>query len=156
MGELKIQSSGEKSFRLSKFKLTAISSPSTAVSATGGTSGATGTGGCKICSRRSVRSSTVAAVRAVGAAAGQGESTTDLAWDGHALIYENGNRLAESDRFCAEEQLIVADIDLARVREERQNFDPTGHYGRPDIFDLRVDRRRLAVADLSEDPPSLG
>ena len=32
-------------------------------------------------------------------AAGQGESTTDLAWDGHAMIYENGNLLAESERF---------------------------------------------------------
>ena len=33
-------------------------------------------------------------------AAGQGESTTDLAWDGHAMIYENGNLLAEAERFC--------------------------------------------------------
>ena len=32
-------------------------------------------------------------------AAGSGESTTDLAWDGHALICENGNLLAESERF---------------------------------------------------------
>ena len=32
-------------------------------------------------------------------AAGQGESTTDLAWDGHAMIHENGNLLAESERF---------------------------------------------------------
>ena len=34
------------------------------------------------------------------AAAGPGESTTDLAWDGHAMIYENGNLLAESKRFA--------------------------------------------------------
>ena len=33
--------------------------------------------------------------------AGQGESTTDLAWDGQALIYENGDLLAESERFAA-------------------------------------------------------
>jgi len=47
----------------------------------------------------------------------------------------------------------MADVDVARVREERQSFDPTGHYGRPDIFELRVDRRRLSVASFSDDPP---
>src|SRR5579885_421677 len=52
-------------------------------------------------------------------AAGPGESTTDLAWDGHALIYENGSRLAESDRFSDEPQLICADIDLERLVQER-------------------------------------
>ena len=51
--------------------------------------------------------------------------------------------------------LVIADVDAARVREERQNFDPTGHYSRSDIFQLRVDRRRLSVADLSQDPSSL-
>jgi NAD+ synthase (glutamine-hydrolysing) len=35
-------------------------------------------------------------------AAGSGESTTDLAWDGHALIYENGDKLAESERFASD------------------------------------------------------
>jgi NAD+ synthase (glutamine-hydrolysing) len=52
-------------------------------------------------------------------AAGPGESTTDLAWDGHALIYENNDRLAESHRFSAEEQIIAADIDLDRITQER-------------------------------------
>ena len=33
------------------------------------------------------------------AAAGAGESSTDLAWDGQTMIYENGELLAESDRF---------------------------------------------------------
>src|SRR5207249_8202734 len=40
-------------------------------------------------------------------AAGPGESTTDLAWDGHALIYENNDLLAESERFAREEQVIA-------------------------------------------------
>lgn len=40
------------------------------------------------------------------------------------------------------EELIVADIDPSRVYEERQNFDPMGHYSRPEIFSLSVDRRR--------------
>jgi NAD+ synthase (glutamine-hydrolysing) len=50
---------------------------------------------------------------------GPGESTTDLAWDGHALIYENGDRMVESRRFADEPQLITADIDLDRLRQER-------------------------------------
>lgn len=53
------------------------------------------------------------------AAAGPGESTTDLAWDGHAMIYENSQLLAESERFATHCQLIMADIDLGRLRQER-------------------------------------
>ncbi|MDQ3948989.1 MAG: NAD(+) synthase [Gemmatimonadota bacterium] len=52
-------------------------------------------------------------------AAGPGESTTDLAWDGHALIYENNDLLAESHRFADDEQVIAADIDLDRLAQER-------------------------------------
>ena len=52
-------------------------------------------------------------------AAGPGESTTDLAWDGHAMIYENSELLVESPRFSDEEELILADIDLERLLQER-------------------------------------
>ncbi|HEY3332321.1 MAG TPA: NAD(+) synthase [Capsulimonadaceae bacterium] len=52
-------------------------------------------------------------------AAGPGESTTDLAWDGQALIYENNLLLAESPRFSAEEHIITADIDIERLVQER-------------------------------------
>jgi NAD+ synthase (glutamine-hydrolysing) len=52
-------------------------------------------------------------------AAGQGESTTDLAWDGQAMIYENGALLAEAERFAAEPPLILADLDLERIQQER-------------------------------------
>ncbi len=55
----------------------------------------------------------------VYAASGWGESTTDLAWDGHALIYENGALLAESERFAREPKLLHADIDLERLTQER-------------------------------------
>src|SRR5918996_2892411 len=55
-------------------------------------------------------------------AAGPGESTTDLAWDGHALIYENDELLAESERFAESEQMITADIDLDRLRQERMRL----------------------------------
>jgi len=52
-------------------------------------------------------------------AAGSGESTTDLAWDGHAMIYENGELLAESGRFTGVEELVCVDVDLERLRQER-------------------------------------
>ena len=52
-------------------------------------------------------------------AAGYGESTTDLAWDGHAMIYEKNVLLAETDRFQTEEQIIFADIDLERLLQDR-------------------------------------
>ncbi len=52
-------------------------------------------------------------------AAGPGESTTDLAWDGHALIYENGALVGESRRFDYEPQLICSEIDLERLAQER-------------------------------------
>ncbi len=56
------------------------------------------------------------------AAAGPGESTTDLAWDGHAMIFENHALLAESNRFSSEEQVVVADIDLERLVQERMRM----------------------------------
>lgn len=55
-------------------------------------------------------------------AAGPGESTTDLAWDGHALIYENSELLAEAERFANQEQLITADIDLDRLQQDRMRL----------------------------------
>jgi Predicted amidohydrolase len=52
-------------------------------------------------------------------AAGAGESTTDLAWDGHAMIYELGGLLTESERFNPEAHRTVADVDLEQIRAER-------------------------------------
>ena len=55
-------------------------------------------------------------------AAGFGESTTDLAWDGQGLIYENGERLAETERFANRSQLVIADVDLERLRQDRMRM----------------------------------
>jgi len=52
-------------------------------------------------------------------AAGSGESTTDLAWDGHGMICDNGVFLAESNRFGYGQQLITGDVDLDRLTQER-------------------------------------
>ena len=55
----------------------------------------------------------------VYAAAGEGESSTDLAWDGQTMIYENGRLLAESERFPKGDRRSVADVDLDLLRAER-------------------------------------
>jgi len=55
----------------------------------------------------------------VFAAAGQGESTTDLSWDGQTMIYEAGELIAEGPRFPEEAVVTVADIDLGRLRQDR-------------------------------------
>ncbi len=53
------------------------------------------------------------------AAAGQGESSTDVAWDGQASIFENGEVLAETERFPTGAAAAIADLDLATLRHER-------------------------------------
>jgi NAD+ synthase (glutamine-hydrolysing) len=89
----------------------------------------------ELCTGQSAR--TIAAY--VYTAAGLGESTTDVAWDGQAIICENGQVLAESRRFSDEEELILSDVDLDRIMSDRRS---TSSYG-DSIHDLR---RRLAQA----------
>ncbi|MFC6286827.1 NAD(+) synthase [Nocardioides sp. GCM10027113] len=55
----------------------------------------------------------------VYAAAGQGESTTDLGWDGQTMVYECGELLAEGERFPEQAVRTVTDVDLDRIRQER-------------------------------------
>jgi len=55
----------------------------------------------------------------VYAAAGEGESSTDLAWDGQTMVYENGRLLASSQRFGTGDIRSVADVDLDLLRAER-------------------------------------
>lgn len=53
------------------------------------------------------------------AAAGMGESTNDVSWDGQTMIYEGGNLLAETERFPDGPRRSVADVDLDRLRQDR-------------------------------------
>jgi NAD+ synthase (glutamine-hydrolysing) len=53
------------------------------------------------------------------AAAGQGESSTDLSWDGQTMVYECGDLLGETERFPAGPRRTVVDVDLDRIRQER-------------------------------------
>jgi len=52
-------------------------------------------------------------------AAGMGESTNDVSWDGQTMIYESGNLLAETERFPDGPRRSVADVDLDRLRQDR-------------------------------------
>jgi NAD+ synthase (glutamine-hydrolysing) len=53
------------------------------------------------------------------AAAGEGESSTDLSWDGQTMVYECGDLLGETERFPAGPRRTVVDVDLDRIRQER-------------------------------------
>ena len=72
------------------------------------------------------------------------------------VYYHGGSAVAAPDGTWVvepvvdEERLVVADIDMSAVRRERHNFDPTGHYSRPDVFDVRVDRRRREASTFSD------
>lgn len=73
-------------------------------------------------------------------AAGTGESTTDLAWDGHAMIYENGTLITESKRFHYGSQLLLADLDLDRLTQERMrqnSFSQSVQHSREEIRQFR-------------------
>ncbi|MFN0243568.1 MAG: NAD(+) synthase [Planctomycetota bacterium] len=54
--------------------------------------------------------------------AGAGESTTDLAWDGEAFVYENGECLARSERFASGSAVLFADVDLERLVQDRMRM----------------------------------
>ncbi len=56
------------------------------------------------------------------AGAGPGESTTDLTWDGHGMIWENGRLLAETERFSPEAQMMLADVDLELLAQNRMRL----------------------------------
>ena len=86
-------------------------------------------------------------------AAGAGESTTDLAWDGQAEIFENGVQLAAAERFVAD-QVIYADIDVGRLRAERMRV---GSFNDNAVSELRSDRpfRTVPVALNAPETPVL-
>lgn len=84
----------------------------------------------------------------VYAAAGEGESTTDVAWDGQASIFENGTILAESARFPSGLVTLLADIDLDLLRQERLRM---GTFANNRVQTITQEWRRIA---LSVTPPA--
>lgn len=85
----------------------------------------------------------------VYSAAGHGESTTDLAWDGQACIYELGACLAETERFRLDSDMAIADIDLERLQLERMR---TGTFNEAAIAQQMPDRRFRRVLFHFEPP----
>ena len=84
------------------------------------------------------------------AAAGEGESTTDLAWDGQTMIWENGALLDQSERFPKGERRSVADVDTELLRSERLRmgtFDDNRRHHRASAESFRRIEFRL-------DPPT--
>ena len=106
------------------------------------------------------------------AAAGPGESTTDLAWDGQGDIYELGALLAQSARFPTQGSLTLADVDVERLRLERMrtptfndaavgeghpeyDFRRIGFSHRPDFADRGLMRRLDRFPFVPDDPDRL-
>jgi nitrilase len=67
---------------------------------------------------------------------------------GSAVASPDGSWIAEP--MAGEERLVTAEIDLQRVRGERQNFDPAGHYFRGDVIKVEIDRRRLDPVEFHD------
>ncbi|WP_299057534.1 NAD(+) synthase [uncultured Nocardioides sp.] len=120
-----------------------------------------------------VRSASLRGLAAyVYAAAGAGESSTDLAWDGQTMVYEAGDLLAEGPRFAAGPQLTVADVDLRRLAAERRrqgtfddnrrtHADRVGGFRRvtttldPPTGDIGLERRVDRYPFVPDDPDRL-
>ncbi len=72
-------------------------------------------------------------------------TTETLANGGTCLAAPDGSWVIEP--VVDEETLVTAVIDHKKVREERQNFDPSGHYSRPDVLKLQINRDRQSVIE---------
>lgn len=78
----------------------------------------------------------------------QADCPDRLADGGSCIAAPDGSWLVEP--VTGTEQLVVASLDHQLVRAERQNFDPAGHYGRPDVTRLKVNRKRQATVKLED------
>ena len=99
-----------------------------------------------LCASQSARCSAAYAY----SAAGPGESTTDLAWDGHAAIFELGATLAETPRFPKGNTMCVADVDIGRIRQERLR---TGSFGDAQV-ETAAGRPAFRRVGFAFDPPA--
>jgi len=71
-----------------------------------------------------------------------------LADGGSCIADPNGEWLVEPQ--VGKEGLTIAEISHKQVRMERQNFDPVGHYSRPDVTKLQINRERQKTIDIND------
>ena len=86
--------------------------------------------------------------------AGEGESTQDLVFGGHDIIAENGNILAESERF--KNGMITADIDLYRLKNERRRMttcQPGAETEDYDYMDFTLNKTELTLKRYVDPAP---
>lgn len=88
------------------------------------------------------------------ASAGPGESSTDLVFSGHSLIAENGQLLAETERFAFASQLVLADLDLERLENERRRNSSFSAAPRPAVRTLPFLLAPVAVEKLLHPVPA--
>lgn len=69
---------------------------------------------------------------------------------GSTIVAPDGKVLARAE--VGVEGLVCADLDLDLVAAQRHTFDPAGHYSRPDVLGLTVDRSRHHAADFTGGP----
>jgi nitrilase len=67
--------------------------------------------------------------------------------EGNAVIVSPGGEILAGPA-REEETILTADVDLTEVRAARRLFDPTGHYNRPDVFQLTVDTRPRSAVNV--------
>ena len=72
----------------------------------------------------------------------------DIANGGSGIMGPDGQWVVEP--IVDKEGVFFAELDINRVLEERQNFDPSGHYSRPDVTKLSVNRTRQSILELDE------
>ena len=80
-----------------------------------------------------------------------GQGLDAAAWErngGSAIAAPDGSWVVEPD--TTTDGLVIGEVDISTVAAERQSFDATGHYSRPDVLRLSVDRRRQSSVDFGE------
>ncbi len=73
-----------------------------------------------------------------------------LANGGSCIAAPNGEWIVSPYNTENKEELIIAELDFDKVLEERQNFDAVGHYSRPDVLKLTLNRERQSNLDVIE------
>lgn len=103
--------------------------------------------------RRLVESASARCAAAyIYAAAGQGESTTDLSWDGQTMLYEVGEMLAEGERFPQQAVRTIADVDVERIAHERFRLNTFDDNRR--ALGVGTDQRAFRAIEFALDAPT--